>query len=47
MLGRWGLDGMRSFEQANVAAKEGSRLSGAGISGENLGEHAQATSRRE
>jgi biotin synthase len=28
-MARWGLDGMRSFEQANVAIKEGSRLSSA------------------
>ncbi|KAI0094582.1 biotin synthase [Irpex rosettiformis] len=27
MMARWGLDGMRSFEQTNVAKKEGSRLS--------------------
>ncbi|KAI0815295.1 biotin synthase [Irpex lacteus] len=27
MMARWGLDGMRSFEQTNVARKEGSRLS--------------------
>ncbi|KAI0702469.1 biotin synthase [Cytidiella melzeri] len=27
MMNRWGLDGMRSFEQASVAKKEGSRLS--------------------
>ena len=26
MMARWGLDGMQSFEQANVARKEGSRL---------------------
>ncbi|TFK41342.1 hypothetical protein BDQ12DRAFT_721025 [Crucibulum laeve] len=26
MMGRWGLEGMRSFEQSNVARKEGSRL---------------------
>jgi biotin synthase len=26
MMNRWGLDGMRSFEQPSVAAKEGSRL---------------------
>ncbi|KAF9036510.1 biotin synthase [Hymenopellis radicata] len=26
MMGRWGLEGMRSFEQVNVARKEGSRL---------------------
>lgn len=26
MMARWGLDGMRSFEQANVARKEGARL---------------------
>jgi len=26
MMTRWGLDGMQSFEQANVARKEGSRL---------------------
>ena len=26
MMGRWGLDGMRSFEQSNVAKKEGARL---------------------
>lgn len=25
-MGRWGLEGMQSFEQANVARKEGSRL---------------------
>ena len=27
MMSRWGLDGMRSFEQAGVAQKEGARLS--------------------
>lgn len=26
MMGRWGLTGMQSFEQTNVARKEGSRL---------------------
>jgi biotin synthase len=26
MMNRWGLNGMESFEQANVARKEGSRL---------------------
>lgn len=26
MMGRWGLDGMRSFEQVNVAKKEAARL---------------------
>ncbi|KAF9472464.1 biotin synthase [Pholiota conissans] len=26
MMGRWGLDGMRSFEQVSVAKKEGARL---------------------
>lgn len=26
MMGRWGLDGMRSFEQVSVAKKEGGRL---------------------
>lgn len=26
MMGRWGLEGMRSFEQTSVAKKEGSRL---------------------
>lgn len=26
MMSRWGLDGMRSFEQAGVAQKEGARL---------------------
>ncbi len=26
MMARWGLAGMRSFEQTNVARKEGSRL---------------------
>ena len=26
MMGRWGLDGMRSFEQVSVAKKEGERL---------------------
>lgn len=26
MMGRWGLDGMESFEQASVARKEGSRV---------------------
>ena len=25
MMGRWGLNGMESFEQASVARKEGSR----------------------
>lgn len=25
-MGRWGLDGMRSFEQVNVARKEGAAL---------------------
>jgi len=26
MMGRWGLDGMQSFEQASVARKEGAAL---------------------
>lgn len=26
MMGRWGLEGMASFEQVNVARKEGERL---------------------
>jgi hypothetical protein len=26
MMGRWGLNGMESFEQASVVRKEGSRL---------------------
>ena len=26
MMGRWGLEGMGSFSQANVARKEGARL---------------------
>jgi biotin synthase len=26
MMGRWGLEGMASFEQANVARKEGDKL---------------------
>ena len=26
MMGRWGLEGMRSFEQVGVARKEGARL---------------------
>ena len=26
MMGRWGLEGMASFEQPNVARKEGARL---------------------
>lgn len=26
MMGRWGLEGMRSFEQASVAKKEGRNL---------------------
>ena len=26
MMARWGLDGMRSFEQVSVAKKEGTRL---------------------
>ena len=26
MMGRWGLEGMRSFEQVSVAKKEGERL---------------------
>lgn len=29
MMGRWGLDGMRSFEQTNVARKEGAALAAA------------------
>jgi biotin synthase len=28
MMSRWGLQGMQSFEQLNVARKEGSRLEG-------------------
>lgn len=28
MMGRWGLEGMRSFEQTRVAEKEGERLEG-------------------
>lgn len=28
MMARWGLDGMRSFSQENVARKEGARLAG-------------------
>ena len=28
-MGRWGLEGMASFEQAGVARKEGARLGGA------------------
>lgn len=44
MMGRWGLDGMRSFEQRNVAEKEGSRLSGASAAPENLTGHARNTS---
>lgn len=31
MMGRWGLEGMRSFEQPSVAAKEGDRLLGAAV----------------
>lgn len=26
MMGRWGLEGMRSFEQTSVARKEGDKL---------------------
>jgi biotin synthase len=26
MMARWGLDGMRSFEQVSVAKKEGNRI---------------------
>ena len=26
MMARWGLDGMRSFEQVSVARKEGTRI---------------------
>lgn len=26
MMARWGLDGMRSFEQVSVAKKEGTKL---------------------
>lgn len=29
MMGRWGLQGMQSFEQVNVAKKEGSKLESA------------------
>ena len=32
MMGRWGLDGMRSFEQVNVARKEGERLLDSAVS---------------
>ena len=33
MMGRWGLEGMASFEQPNVARKEGARLANqAGVS---------------
>lgn len=28
MMGRWGLEGMRSFQQASMARKEGARLKG-------------------
>jgi hypothetical protein len=28
MMSRWGLEGMASFEQKNVAMKEGARLPG-------------------
>jgi len=28
MMGRWGLEGMRSFQQASMAGKEGARLKG-------------------
>ena len=31
MMARWGLDGMRSFEQANVARKEGAALDAAAV----------------
>ena len=31
MMGRWGLDGMRSFEQTNVARKEGAALGAAAV----------------
>ena len=30
MMGRWGLEGMGSFEQPNVARKEGARLAARG-----------------
>lgn len=41
MMGRWGLDGMRSFEQANVARKEGSKLDGSAVASQS--EQIQAT----
>jgi biotin synthase len=28
MMGRWGLEGMQSFEQVNVRKKEGSKVEG-------------------
>ena len=28
MMGRWGLEGMKSFEQAELARKEGAQLQG-------------------
>lgn len=31
MMGRWGLNGMQSFEQKSVAKKEGDRLPSAGV----------------
>jgi biotin synthase len=31
MMGRWGLEGMQSFEQVNVARKEASRLEASGL----------------
>lgn len=31
MMGRWGLEGMQSFEQADVARKEGARLQVEGL----------------
>ena len=32
MMSRWGLDGMRSFEQVNVARKEGAALADGSVS---------------
>lgn len=34
MMSRWGLEGMRSFEQSGVARKEGFRLAEDGVPSE-------------
>jgi biotin synthase len=42
MMGRWGLEGMQSFEQVSVARKEGAKLQAQGLGpGSELESHPQ------